>query len=88
MPFTGFMISFATWEKFIRLSTGSDAMKDRVINRVVQRLGRPEFLDSFELGLVLGELSTSLTLGERRDWLATIHLTRDTSNVPIVKAPN
>lgn len=81
----GYMISFETWEKFIRLSTGSDEMKDRLIAYVVEHFGRPELLDSLELGLVLGEFSNTLTDEEDDDFIETICLTRDTDNVPIVK---
>jgi len=80
----GYMISFETWEKFIRLSDGSDSMKDRVISLIVENLGRTEQIDSFKLGLLLGAFSNSLTKDEREDWLKTIALTRDTDNVPII----
>lgn len=81
---TGYMISFETWEKFIRLSKGSDTMKDRLIAYVVEHLGRPGLLDSLKLGLVLGQFSNTLTDEEDDDFIETICLTRDTDNVPIV----
>jgi len=85
MKITGYMISFKTWETYIRLSLGSDAMKERVISHVILKFGRPELLDSFELGLLMGEFSNTLSDEEDIDWLKTIELTRDTDNVPIVK---
>jgi hypothetical protein len=79
------MIKFETWEKFIRLSNGSDAMKDRVVDYVVEKFGRPELLDSFLLGYSFGVLSDGFTSDEVYDFYRTIELTRDTANVPIVK---
>jgi hypothetical protein len=83
----GYMVDFATWEKFIRLSDGSDAMKDQVITRVERSLGRTKLLDSFMLGLVLGELSVNIDENHRRDFLDTIRLIRNIDNVPIVQVP-
>jgi hypothetical protein len=81
----GYMIRFDTWEKFIRLSSGSDAMKDRIVAFVVSIFGRPELLDSLKLGLAVGEFSNYLTDEEDSDFLDTIKLTRSLDNVPIVQ---
>ena len=88
------MVEFATWEKFIRLSSGSEAMKELIINHVVERFGepkcldkafaKPELLDSFLLGYSYGELLEKFTYEEENDFYETIKLTRDTDNVPIV----
>jgi hypothetical protein len=83
----GHMIDFATWEKYIRLSDGSDVMKDWVIAYVERSLGRPKLLDSFQLGLVLGELSVIIDDNEQGDFLETIRLTRNLDNVPYVQIP-
>jgi hypothetical protein len=83
----GHMIDFATWEKYIRLSDGSDTMKDQVIIYVERSLGRTKLLDSFMLGLVLGELSVTIDDTEQGDFLETIRLTRSLDNVPFVQSP-
>jgi hypothetical protein len=84
---TGCMISYATWEHFIRASDGSDKMKTAIIDWINERRGAREddLLDSFKLGYELGILSTALTKDELRDFYRTIKLTRDLNNVPIVR---
>jgi hypothetical protein len=81
----GYMISFETWEKFIRLSSGSDAMKDRIVTFVALLFGKPELLDSFLLGLSIGEFRSVLIDDEESDFWKTIELTRNVDNVPIVQ---
>jgi hypothetical protein len=85
MRLTGYMISLETWKKYILLSSGSDKMKDRIITYVVLLFNKPRLLDSFELGLAIGEFSNTLSNEEEVDLLKTIKLTRNTDNVPIVQ---
>jgi hypothetical protein len=59
-------------------------MKDRVVAHIVEKFGKTELLDSFELGLAHGEFGNTLTDDEERDFYDTIRLTRDLDNVPIV----
>jgi len=84
IPF-GRMVAFATWEKFIRASSGSDAMKDRIVALVDEHVRDGDLLDSFKLGFVLGRFSRSMSGQELSDFRETIFLTRDTNNVPIVQ---
>lgn len=81
----GRMVSFATWQKFVEASSGSAAMKCRVIDLVRNRVRDGELIDSFMLGLTLGEVSRKLSAEELRDFEATILFTRDLNNVPIVQ---
>jgi hypothetical protein len=81
----GYMISFETWKKYIRLSTGSDDMKSRVISFVVLLFNKPEFLDSLKLGLSFGEFIETLSYEELIDFEKTILLARNLNNVPIVQ---
>lgn len=85
MMLMGRMVSFATWQKFIKASSGSAAMKRRVIDLIRDRVRKGELIDSFMLGLTLGEVSRRLSAKELRDFEATILLTRDLNNVPIVQ---
>jgi hypothetical protein len=86
-PFLGHMVNFATWERFIRASMGSDDMKDAIIEYVKAHVPREgELVDSFKLGLAVGEFSNRLqTAAAIDDWLRTIVLTRSLDNVPIVQ---
>jgi hypothetical protein len=79
------MVSFATWQKFVEASSGSAAMKRRVIDFVCDRVREGELIDSFVLGLTLGGVSRKLSEEQLRDFEATILLTRDLNNVPIVQ---
>ena len=82
----GQMVSFDTWEKFIRASDGSLLMKELVIHHVKPIRLDDGLLDSFELGLRLGWIHKQLAPGkESEDFLRTIELTRSLDNVPIVR---
>lgn len=80
----GLMVSFDTWQKFIRASNGSDAMKQQVIDFIYENVHDKGLLDSFKLGYALGVFSNGLTTTEHEDWFNTVILTRDMNNVPIV----
>lgn len=83
----GVMINYATWEKYIRASQGSEPMKESLIDFVRAELREGELLDSFKLGYALGWFSRDMHGEALRDFYATIELTRDTRNVPIVRTP-
>jgi hypothetical protein len=87
-PFaTGRMISFTTWERYIRASTGSDDMKEALIDFIKKEVPREgDLMDCFYVGFALGHFSKSFqTPAAMEDWLRTIVLTRDLNNVPIVQ---
>ena len=84
MILMGRMVHFATFEKFIQASSGSAAMKRQVID-LVRALRQGDLIDSFVLGLMLSEASRKLPPERLRDFEATIALTRDLNNVPIVQ---
>lgn len=84
----GYMLNFETWKKYIHASNGNAKMKDRVIKLARKHvLNEAGLLDSFKLGLVHGTLTKELSFGELVDFFATIHLTRNLDNVPIVREP-
>jgi hypothetical protein len=82
---TGHMVSFATWEQFIRASDGSDAMKELVVKHIRETVCDGELLDSFHLGYALGALSSLMSRTALEDLYRTIKLTRNLDNVPIVQ---
>lgn len=85
--FTGYMIHFDAWEKAIRASDGTQLMKDMVI-AAAQRIRTSEgLLDSFTLGLTLGELSNHLTPTEFADFQKTRRPGGDLNRVPYVRTP-
>src|SRR5262245_55439475 len=88
----GYMVNFDTWEKFIRLSDGSERMKTLVIE--VVRIGlRTEdgLLDSLKLGYLMGAMGNYWAEHQggdaTEDFWTTIKLTRDLNNVPFVRSP-
>lgn len=82
---TGCMVNFATWEKFIRASDGSDDMKGLVVAYINDNVRDGDLLDSFKLGFALGHFSNAFSGDQLRDFMQTIKLTRDLNNVPIVQ---
>jgi hypothetical protein len=81
----GHMVSYLTWERFIRESDGSVAMKEIVIGVVNAVVREGDLIDSFKLGYTLGGLSSKLSGDSLADFYKTIKLTRDLNNVPIVR---
>ena len=80
------MVNFATWQKYIRRSQGSEAMQARVIHFVTETVPRAgDMMDGFKLGYALGFYSGGMTGAELKDFETTIALTRDLNNVPIVQ---
>jgi hypothetical protein len=60
-------------------------MKKTVVDYIDNEVRDGDLLDSFKLGFALGAFSNQLSQTELRDFFATIALTRDTNNVPIVQ---
>ena len=80
----GMMVSFDTWQQFIRASNGPAQMKKRIINFIYKNVYDEGFLDSFKLGYALGAFSNDLADHEHIEFFHTIVLTRNLDNVPIV----
>jgi hypothetical protein len=81
----GHMVSFQTWERFIRESDGSATMKEIIIGLVHATVRDGDLIDSFKLGYTLGDFSSKLSGDALADFYKTIKPTRNLDNVPIVQ---
>lgn len=87
MTLTGYMIQYDAWVNAIRASGGTQLMQDMVIARA-RRIRTPDgLLDSWQLGLVVGELQNHLTPLELADWRKTTAAGSDLDRVPFVRTP-
>jgi hypothetical protein len=85
--FDGYMLRFDVWEKVIRASDGSDTMKEKLVAAAKPLRTNDGLLDSFQLGLTLGELSKQLTPIELEDFQRTRRPGGNLDLVPFVKSP-
>jgi hypothetical protein len=81
----GHMVSYVTWERLIRESTGSVIMKEIIIGMVRMMVRDGDLIDSFKLGYLLGTLSSTMKGDDLADFYRTIKPTRNLDNLPIVQ---
>jgi len=85
--FEGYLIRFETWEKAVRGSGTAPAMIARLIALARPLRTADGLLDSFKLGLAMGELANHLSDDELEHWQKARRAGGDLNVVPYVRTP-